>query len=149
MGPCIVDFVENKLEGWLGLKINREKTRIITVRAPEATLDFLGYSFRWERDLQGREHHWLRLFPSEETMQRQRQWLRDNISHRHCFEPLAEMMDRLNRHYAGWKWYFSLGYPRREYRQINWHPQAWLNRHLLRRSQRGYQEPENLGLQTL
>ncbi len=144
MGPRIVDFVENKLEEWLGLKINREKTRIIEVRTTAATLDFLGYSFRWERDLQGRAHHWLRLFPSEKTMQRQRQWLRDNISHRNCFERLPEMMARLNRHYAGWERYFSLGHPRREYRQINWHLQARLIRHLRRRSQRGYKKPENL-----
>ncbi len=144
MGPRIVDFVENKLEGWLGLKINREKTRIITVSPPAATLDFLGYSFRWERDLQGRAHHWWRLFPSEKTMQPQRQWLRDNISHRNCFEPLPEMMERLNRHYAGWERYFSLGHPRREHRQINWHLQGRLIRHLRRRSQRGYQKPENL-----
>lgn len=144
MGPRIVDFVENKLEGWLGLKINREKTRIVTVDPTAATLDFLGYSFRWERDLQGRAHHWLRLFPSEKTMQRQRQWLRDNISHRNCFEPLPEMMARLNRHYAGWERYFSLGHPRREYRQINWHLQTRLIRHLQRRSQRGYRKPENI-----
>lgn len=144
MGPRIVDFVEHKLEDWLGLKINREKTRIIEVRPQAATLDFLGCSFRWERDLQGRAHHWLRLFPSEKTMHRQRQWLRDNISHRNCFEPLPEMMTRLNRHYAGWARYFSLGHPRREYRQINWHLQTRLIRHLRRRSQRGYQKPDNL-----
>lgn len=144
LGPRIVDFVENKLEAWLGLKVNREKTRIIEVRPSAATLDFLGYSFRWERDLQGRAHHWLRLFPSKKTMQRQRQWLRDNISHRNCFEPLPEMLARLNRHYAGWERYFALGHPRREYRQINRHLQSRLIHHLRRRSQRGYQKPENL-----
>ena len=143
MGPRIVGFVENKLEDWLGLKINREKTRIVEVRTPAKTLDFLGYSFRWERDLQGRGHHWLRLFPSEKTMLRQRQWLRDNTSHRNCFEPLPEMLARLNRHYAGWARYFSLGHPRREYRQINWHLQTRLIRQLRRRSQRGYKKPEN------
>ena len=144
MGPRIVGFVETKLGDWLGLKINREKTRILEVDTPAVTLDFLGYSFRWERDLQGRAHHWLRLFPSNKTMQRQRQWLRDNISHRQCFEPVPDMLDRLNRHYAGWERYFSLGHPRREYRQINWHLQTRLIGHLRRRSQLGYQKPENL-----
>jgi len=144
MGPRIVEFVEHKLEDWLGLKINREKTRILKVDTPAATLDFLGYSFRRDRDLHGRDHHWWRLFPSAKTMQRQRQWLRDNINAQRCFEPLPEMIARLNRHYAGWARYFSLGHPRREYRQLNWHLQSRLCRHLRRRSQRAYRKPENL-----
>jgi RNA-directed DNA polymerase len=142
MGPRLVGFVEDKLEGWLGLKLNREKTRRFDARAPQQTLDFLGYSFRWDRDLQGRGHRWWRLFPSRKTMQRQRQWVRDHVNARHSFEPLPELLERLNRHYRGWKNYFSLGHPRREYRQVNWHLQQRLGRHLQRRSQRAYRVPE-------
>ena len=46
-------FIETKLEGWMGLKINREKTRIVKLREAGASLDFLGYTFRYDRDLNG------------------------------------------------------------------------------------------------
>ena len=42
-------------EGWLGLKINWEKTRVVNLRGEGKTLDFPGYSFRLDRDLHGRD----------------------------------------------------------------------------------------------
>ena len=43
MGPKIQDFIEQKLEAWLGLKLNRDKTRIVNLRRPEERLEFLDY----------------------------------------------------------------------------------------------------------
>lgn len=146
LGPRIVGFIEDKLERWLGLEINREKTRIFDARAPGQTLDFLGYSFRWDRDLLGRGTRWWRLFPATKTMQRQRQWLRDNLNARHSLEPLPDLIERLNWHTRGWRNYFSLGHPRREYRQLNWRLLERLARHLQRRSQRGYRVPDGISL---
>jgi RNA-directed DNA polymerase len=40
-------YVESKLEGKFGLEINREKTRVVDVR--KESLDFLGYTFRYDR----------------------------------------------------------------------------------------------------
>jgi len=146
MGPRIVGFVEDRLEGWLGLKINREKTRIFDARTPRQTLDFLGYSFRHDRDLHGRGHRWWRLFPSNKTMVRQRQWLRENINARRSHEPLPEMMGRLNRHFRGWQNYFKLGHPRRQFRQLNRQMHQRLAHHLRRRSQRAYRVPEGVSV---
>jgi RNA-directed DNA polymerase len=146
LGPRVVEFIEDKLERWLGLKLNRDKTRVFHACAPHQTLDFLGYSFRWDRDLLGRDTRWWRLFPASKTMQRQRQWLRDNINARHSGEPLPELRDRLNRHFRGWKNYFSLGHPRREFRQLNRQMLQRLSRHLQRRSQRGYRVPEGVSV---
>lgn len=146
MDQRIVGFIEDKLERWLGLELNRDKTRVFHARAPHQTLEFLGYSFRWDRDLLGRGTRWWRLFPSKKTMQRQRQWLRDHINARHSHEPLPDLRDRLNRHFRGWKNYFSLGHPRREFRQLNRQLQQRLGRHLQRRSQRGYRVPEGLSV---
>ena len=146
IGPRIVAFVEAKLEQWLDLKINREKTGIFDARTPKQTLDFLGYSFRWDCDLHGRDTRWWRLFPSRKTMQRQRQWMRDNINARHSHEPLPDTMERVNRHFRGWKNYFTLGHPRREFRTLNWQLEQRLARHLQRRSQRGYRVPEGVSL---
>ena len=142
MGRRIEGFVETKIEDWLGLKINREKTRIFDARQPGQTLDFLGYSLRFERDLYGRDRRWWRLFPAKKSVQKQRQWLRDNLNRRHSFEPLPDMLARLNAHFRSWKDYFSLGHPRREYSSLNEQLQKRMIHHLQRRSQRAYRKPE-------
>jgi RNA-directed DNA polymerase len=49
-GTRIRDWVEAIVEEWMGLEINRDKTRIVTLRQPGASLDFLGYTFRFEQD---------------------------------------------------------------------------------------------------
>jgi hypothetical protein len=43
--PRLERFVSETIEQWLGLKINRDKTRIYEVKASENGLDFLGYNF--------------------------------------------------------------------------------------------------------
>ena len=53
-GTRLTGWIESKLEGWLGLEINREKTRVVNLQEEGASLDFLGFTFRYDRDLQGR-----------------------------------------------------------------------------------------------
>src|SRR5271166_361637 len=43
LSPRIRDFIEQKLEAWLGLKLNRQKTRIVNLRRNQERLEFLGY----------------------------------------------------------------------------------------------------------
>jgi hypothetical protein len=38
-------FIETKLETWMGLEINREKTRALDLKQKGASLDFLGTRF--------------------------------------------------------------------------------------------------------
>jgi RNA-directed DNA polymerase len=64
----LTDWVETKLEGKFGLEINREKTRVVAVAPGGESLDFLGYTFRWDRDLEGRSHKYLNV------CHRSRQW---------------------------------------------------------------------------
>jgi RNA-directed DNA polymerase len=144
LGPRITRFVETKIEDWLGLKINREKTRVFDARTPGQTLDFLGYSLRYERDLHGRDRQWWRLFPANKSVHKQRQWLRDNLNARHSFEPLPQLMARLNGHFRSWKIYFALGHPRREFRKLNQQMQVRMVHHLQRRSQRPYRKPADI-----
>ena len=47
------DFIESKLENWMGLEINREKTRMVDLKQEGASLDFLGFTFRYDRDRYG------------------------------------------------------------------------------------------------
>ena len=43
-------FIEERLEARMGLKLNRDKTRVVELREEGASLEFLGYLFRWDRD---------------------------------------------------------------------------------------------------
>ncbi|MDO8671667.1 MAG: group II intron reverse transcriptase/maturase, partial [Dehalococcoidia bacterium] len=51
--PRLRAYVEEKLQAWLGLRINRDKTKVVKLGEEKASLDFLGYSFRYDKDLYG------------------------------------------------------------------------------------------------
>jgi RNA-directed DNA polymerase len=141
-GSRLKEWIEGQLEGWLGLEINREKTRTIQLKEEGATLDFLGYSFRYEKDLNGRPWRYLNLFPSKKSLEKEREKIRELTGPKQCFKPASELVEEINEHLAGWKNYFKVGYCRREFRKINHFVQCRLIRHLNRRSQRRYHLPE-------
>jgi RNA-directed DNA polymerase len=136
------EFIEGKLEGWLGLTVNREKTRVVQLKEPKASLDFLGYTFRFDRDRHGRACRYLNLEPSAKALAREREKLRQMTWPDQSHTPLGELIKTLNRHLKGWKKYFSLGYPAKAHRHINSFIRARLTYHLQRRSQRGYRPPQ-------
>ena len=142
IGPDLEQFIESKVESWLGLEINREKTRVYDARSRGETLDFLGYSFRYDRDLHGRPFRYWNLFPSSKSMQRERDCLKEMTGPRYCFKPLRELIEELNAQLQGWVNYYRLGYPRKAYRTINRYVRQRLTRHAKRRSQRGYRPPK-------
>ena len=71
-GPRLQGWIEEKIEKWLGLEINRDKTRVVDLREDKASLDFLGYTFRWNRDRYGRDTRYLNVGPSKKALQRER-----------------------------------------------------------------------------
>lgn len=144
ISPQLEAFVEAKIESWLGLSINREKTRIIDARAPGQTLDFLGYSFRYDRDIHGRPWRYWNLVPSQKALQRERDALRKMTGPKQCFVPLPTLVEKLNRQMRGWANYFSIGYPRKARRHVNRYVRERLTRHAQRRSQRGYKPAEGV-----
>ena len=135
------DWVETKLEGKFGLEINREKTRVVEVQPGGESLDFLGYTFRWDRDLKGRSLKYLNVLPSAKAMAREREKLRDMTDVRQSHTPIPQLVSRLNRHLRGRANYFSFGYPRAAYGEIDWFVGGRLIGHLPRRSQRPYRPP--------
>lgn len=157
-GQRLTEWIEGRLEGWLGLMINREKTRTVQLNAENQSLDFLGYRFRFERDLKGRPWRYLNVFPSPKAMEKEREKIRELTGPKHGSKPAKQLIEDLNRHLAGWKQYFRLGYCRREFRDMNFFILGRVLQHLERRSQRGYRRPrqesgyrfvQRLGLQFL
>ncbi len=138
----IRQYIESKLEGKFGLEINRDKTRVVDLKQPGASLDFLGYTFRFDRDLYGAKRRYLNVVPSKKAVLKEQEVLRQKTGPEQCFKPLPTLIGELNRHLKGWSNYFSLGYPAKAYRQINWYVRSRLFRHLKRRSQRPYRIPE-------
>lgn len=137
-GARLSGWIETKLEGWMGLEINRDKTRIVELRQTGAKLDFLGYTFRYDRDIKGRHKRYLNVTIAKKALKRERQKLRELINKERCFVPLPELTEELNGHLKGWANYFSYGYPRQGFRQINAYVRQRLTRHLRRRSQRPF-----------
>lgn len=137
-------FIEGKLERWMGLTVNREKTRVVNLKEPRTSLDFLGYTFGFVRDRHGGTHRYLSLAPSAKALAREREVLRQMTGPEQSHTPLPELIQRINRHLKGWGNYFNLGYPRKARRQINAFIRERLTHHLQRRSQRGYKPPANL-----
>ncbi len=69
IGAAIQKFIENMLEGQLGLTLNRDKTRTVHVTPAGEALDFLGFTFRFAPDLYGRDRKYLNLYPSVKAQQ--------------------------------------------------------------------------------
>ena len=69
-GPRLRGWIEEKIEQWLKLEINRDKTRVVDLREEKASLDFLGYTFRWNRDRYGRDQRYLNVEPSKKALDR-------------------------------------------------------------------------------
>jgi RNA-directed DNA polymerase len=137
-GSRLIEFIESRLEGWLGLEINREKTRVVKLNEKGASLDFLGFTFRYDRDLKGRDKRYLNVVPSKKSMIRERETIRKMTGKEMCFKPIPVLIAEVNRHLAGWSNYFGFGYPRKAFRAMNWYVCQRMTIHLQRRSQRPY-----------
>lgn len=141
-GSRLAGFIESKIESWLGLELNRTKTKVVDLRQPGASVDFLGYTFRYDRDLKGRGHRYLNVTPSRKALQAHRDRLRKTINRSQGFVPVTRLIENINRQQRGWANYFGFGYPRQAMREMNWYVRDRLVGHLCRRSQRPFRPPE-------
>jgi RNA-directed DNA polymerase len=137
-------FVEQTLQGRFGLTINRQKTRTLKPQEVGASLDFLGYTFRYDRDRWGRSGCYLNLCPAAKSLQRERDKLHAMTGPESCFKPTPRLIAEINRYLKGWANYFGKGYPSKAFHQINGYVRQRLERHLKRRSQRPYRCKDGL-----
>jgi RNA-directed DNA polymerase len=142
VGRRIAAFVEDTLEEWMGLTLNRRKTRVVKLADPQSSVDFLGYTFRYDRDLKGRPWQYLNAEPSRQALAKARDRVRELTAPRFGHLPIPVLVGRLNRYLLGWQNYFEWGYSRKAMRQINRFVRESLYRHLRRRSQRPYRLAE-------
>ena len=131
----IRDWVRDTLEGQLGLKLNRDKTHVVQMSKSGGSLDFLGYTFRYERDLKGRNWHYLNVFPSKNAVKRLKDRVRLKTGSGYK-RPLLGTVQEVNVILRGWSNYFSYGYPRKSFRDVNHFVRCRFARFLRNRSQR-------------
>ncbi len=142
MGDSLVQFIEGKLENWLSLKVNHDKTSILNLSHPETVLNFLGYSFQKHRSLYKEGIYYWNMCPSKESLIRERRKIKELTGKKRSFVPLPDMITYLNRHLKSWKTYFSTGYPRLAYRNLTKYTITRLYKHCRRKSQRRYKYPK-------
>jgi RNA-directed DNA polymerase len=131
----ITMWIESMLEGKLELNINREKTKVVKLGPKGDHLNFLGYTFRFDRDLRGRNHYYLNMRPSEKAIKA----IKDKIhmATSNCVSiTLKEAIKHINRITKGWKNYFSIGCPKEAYRDVNYYLQIRFHAFIGNRSQR-------------
>jgi RNA-directed DNA polymerase len=135
MGQRLVTWLEAQLEGDLRLTVNRTKTRVVRVTAPRQSLDFLGFTLRYLRDLHGGTHRYLAVEPSARAQARLREKLR-RLTRRQASGSLVATVAAVESLLRGWRAYFGYGHPRRVFRLLNYYVQVRFRCFLRNRSQR-------------
>lgn len=142
-GQGLDQWIKATLEDWLGLKINRSKTKVVHMKQGES-LDFLGFTFRFDRDRRGRDWRYLNVVPSKKSLKKARDVIHEKTGPTRCFMPTADLVQDLNRYLKGWGQYYDFGYPRHAFRSLNFYVFNRLKTHLNRRSQRKYHKPRDV-----
>jgi RNA-directed DNA polymerase len=134
------EFIRDKLEGWMGLEINKEKTKVVDVKKEGASLDFLGFNIRFDK------HKWngryLKVEPKKKAFAKAKEAIREKLSRKNNYKPVKEVIRELNSFLTGWAEYFSLGDPVDTFTKMDHFVGERLVRHLRKRSQRGYRVGE-------
>ena len=141
-GTQLREFIETKIESWLGLELNRDKTKVMDLGQPGAGVDFLGYTLRYDWSLKRRGSRYLNITPSDKALKAERETLRRMLGRQQNHVPLPNLIEKVNRQLRGWANYFSFGYPRKAMRTINWYVRCRMIKHLRRRSQRPFRPPK-------
>jgi RNA-directed DNA polymerase len=135
MGPRLIAWLERTLEQDLGLTVNRTKTRVVTVSTPGTSLNFLGFTLRYDQSLRRRSRRYLQVEPSKRARARLQEKLRA-LTSASAKTTLADTIAAVNQLLRGWAAYFRYGYPRRVFRTVNHYLQVRFRCFLRNRSQR-------------
>ena len=129
--------IESELEGRFGLVVNRDKTKVLDMRAEKAALGFLGYEFRFVRSHYG-EGKYLTFGPSMKSVKKVCAKVKEQTLS--IMKPVKneEIVQRVNKILVGWDNHFQCGYPTRMFDKVNWYVRNRLYLHFNRKSQRGY-----------
>jgi RNA-directed DNA polymerase len=135
MGQGVRAWVKGRIEGVLGVRINTKKTKLVRMDYAGDELTFLGFTLRYDKDLYGRDKRYLNTVPAKKAENRLREKIR-MITKSDNKQTLAELMKKISIVVRGWKSYFSLGYNRKSFKDIDWYVTERIKKFLEHRSQR-------------
>jgi RNA-directed DNA polymerase len=141
IGDPILDFLTDLLEGKMGLKLHPDKSRVVNLGEPKTSLDFLGYRFRLDRDLHGRDSKYWHQCPSPKAEAVIKDRMRF-LTRRSQTTRLPIVVERVSWALLHWGAYYSHGYPSRVFQRIDAHALRRLGRFLATRSQRRMRIPK-------
>ena len=129
--------IESELEGRFGLVVNRDKAKVLDMKADKTALGFLGYEFRYVRTHYG-DGRYLTFGPSMKSVKKVCTKVKEQTLS--IMKPVKneEIVQRVNKILVGWDNYFQCGYPARMFNKVNWYVRNRLYLHFNRKSQRGY-----------
>lgn len=140
MAKSIPDKAIIYIKGFLEkmeLQINEEKSRM--VKATESSFDFLGFTFRYDRDLYGKNKKYLNVIPSKKSLKRCKENISKYLAKRGHFK--NRMLTKgLNEIIRGWLNYFTIpgtSYTAVQKEKLRWYLIQKLRRYFIRKSQRG------------
>lgn len=139
-GARLRGWIESTLENRFGLTMNRAKTKVVRLSQGDS-LDFLGFTLRYERSVLPGCERYLHVGPSRKAMAHLRDRLRALTASRQCYQALPRVIAQVNVLLRGWSSYFRYGHPRRAFASANWFTFQRLAIHAQRRSQRGCRPP--------
>jgi len=134
IGEPIKRAVKNKIKE-LELTINEEKTSMVNVRAE--SFDFLGFTFRHDRHLNGAPGTYQNIFPSKKSKVKLHGKI-GRVLQSGNKKNAEEVTKELNQVFIGWRNYFNAPgtYPRKVFRDVNWYMCCRISRFYRRKSQR-------------
>jgi RNA-directed DNA polymerase len=138
----MIHHVEQLLESRFRLTINRDKTKWVDLRKVGPTLDFLGFSFRYERGIHYGDYRCLNVFPSKKSVKNLKAKIHDRLSYKNSHKHLWMVTPHLNRMLRGWDNYFKVSYRKKAYSEVNHYLHLKLWKFQARKSQRKMKLPE-------
>jgi|WetSurMetagenome_2_1015567.scaffolds.fasta_scaffold127767_1 RNA-directed DNA polymerase len=142
VGTRVLNSAKELIENWLGLEINQEKTRVVTLKDIGDSVDFLGFTFRVEHS-----HYrgtYIRIKPKKKAIEKAKDKIRELTSYTRGCLPVKDFIRDINSFLKGWKGYFQLGHPNRDFRALDNYVRIKVLKHLNRRSQRNFKKPEGI-----
>jgi group II intron reverse transcriptase/maturase len=124
----------------LGLELHPEKTRRVELLDGKEGFDFLGCHLHkrlsgriWERE--GRKRYFLHRWPSQRSMKRIRERVKDLTPRRRCHADVREVIAQLNPVLRGWAQYFKSGNAAKRFVQVDTY--VWRRLRALRIQRKG------------
>ena len=135
------EFIRGKLEDWMGLVINKEKTKVVDLKKAGSSIEFLGFQLRFAKS-KFNKGQYVKIEPKKKAFTKAKGAVKILLNRKNNCKPVKQVVGRLNRFLEGWAGYFSLGHPFATFAKMDHFVAERLRRHLQKRSQRGYKKGE-------